>query len=380
VTLGGKETYRTLSDLYAKDPKNIEAVFKLARKCESRYSMPDKTAELYNQVIALDPEGKTGPADITYPKVKVPYTEYAVYALGRTTAQGRKPDPAAMHAFIARYPRSPLLKSAYESLGYYYLFMAPKPDATKFFEEYSARYPEDPEALSTYASRILRDKDPVEKGIALAEKAIELGGYYADPTYSQNLAEFYILKGDKAKAAEVYGKEFIGDRAGSLAYALRSYAEFWVKQGENLESAGEMIEKAMLLSPDAWYFKQTAANVYLKAGQEDRALAAYGPAYAKSVEKDGGQLNGYAWYWYQKGKNLENALAAAEKAVALTPRYNVYDTLSRLQFLLKMNSAALASAEKALELAREIVKKNPGFNIKSYEDNVKAIKDALAKK
>jgi len=379
VTLGGKETYRTLSDLYAKDPKNIEAVFKLARKCESRCSMPEKTAELYNQVIALDPEGKAGPADITYPKVKVPYTEYAVYALGRTTAQGRKPDPAPMQAFIAKYPQSPLLNSAYQSLGYYYLYQAPKADAAKFFDDYIARYPAEAEALNAYAARILRDKGPVEKGIALAEKAIELGGYYADPEYSQNLAELYVLKGDKAKAGEVYGKDFIGDRAGSLAYTLRSYAEFWVKQGENLESAAEMVEKALLLSPEAWYFKQTAASVYLKAGKEDRALAAYGPAYAKSVEKDASQLNGYAWYWYQKGKNLEDALAAAEKSIALTPRYNVYDTLARLQFSLKMNDAALKSAEKALELARERVKQYPGFNIKSYEDNVKAIKDALVK-
>ncbi len=380
MTLDGKETYRTLNDLYTKDPKNIEAVFKLARKCESRYSMPEKTTELYKQVIALDPEGKAGPAEISYPKVKVPYTEYAAYALGRMTSQGRKPDPAPMHAFIAKYPQSALVKSAYESLGYYYLYMAPKADAAKFFEEYAARYPEDPEAQGSYAARILRDKGPVEKGIAVAEKAVELGGYYADPAYTKNLAELYILKGDKAKAEEVYGKDFMDDRASSLAYALRTYAEFWTGRGENLDSAAEMIEKAMLLSPDAWYFKQTAANVYLAAGKEDRALAVFGPAYAKTVEKDGNQLNGYAWFWYQKGKNLEDALAAAEKAVVLNPRYNVYDTLSRLQFSLKMNDAALKSAEKALELAREIVKKNPGFNIKSYEDNVKAIKDATPKK
>lgn len=380
MSLGGEGTYRTLSELYAKDPKNIQAVFKLARKVESRYSMPEKTTELYKQVIALDPEAKAGPAEIDYPKVKVPYAEYAVFALAKTVSQGRQPDPAPLHAFIAKYAQSPLLKTAYQYLSSYYTYRATKEAASKFFDEYVARYPEDAGVLNAAVTRILRDKGPLDKGIALAEKAVDLGGYYGDPDFSQNLAGLYALKGDPAKAQEAYGNEFMDDRVSSAAYALQGYAQFWAERGENLESAGAMIEKAILLMPDSSYFKQTAANVYLKAGKEDRALAVFGPAYAKSIANDGNQLNGYAWYWFQKGKNLENALAAAEKAVVLTPRYNVYDTLSRLQFSLKMNDAALKSAEKALELAREIVKQNPGFNIKSYEDNVKAIKDALAKK
>ncbi len=355
-------------------------MFKLARKVESRYSMPEKTAELYKQVIALDPEGKAGPADIDYPKVKVPFTEYAAFALGRTAGQGRQPDPAPLQAFMAKYPQSPLLKTAYQYLGYYYGYRASKDDARKFFDEYVTRYPEDANALNTYVARILRDKEPIDKGIALAEKAVEIGGYYGDPDYSQNLAELYALKGDKAKAEEVYGKEFAGDRVGALAGALRSYAEFWGNRGENLESAAEMIDKAISLAPDAWYYRQTAANVYLKAGQEDRALAAYGPAYAKAAEKDASQLNGYAWFWYQKGKNFEDAMAAAEKSVALNPRHFSYDTLAMLQFSLKMYDTALKSSEKALELAREAAKQNPGFNTKSYEDNLKKIKDAIAKK
>lgn len=342
--------------------------------------MPERTTELYKQVVALDPGGQAGPAEIDYPKVKVPYAEYAVFALGGLAVEGRQANPAPMHDFIAKYPRSPLLKTAYQSLSYYYGYRAPKDEAAKFFDDYVARYPEEARVLNAYAARILRDKDPVEKGIALAEKAVEIGGYYADPEYSQNLAELYVLKGDKEKAGEVYGKDFIGDRVGSLAYALRNYAEFWGNKGENLENAAEMIEKAMLLLPDVWYYRQTAASVYLKSGKEDRALAVYGPAYAESVAKDAGQLNSYGWFWNRKGKNLESALAAAEKSVALNPRYSTYDTVAQLQFQLKNYEAAQKSAEKALELARERLKQYPEFNIKPYENSLKKIKDAMEKK
>jgi transcriptional regulator of acetoin/glycerol metabolism len=61
----------------------------------------------------------------------------------------------------------------------------------------------------------------------------------------QNLGRLYVLKGDKAKANELYGKDFIADQVDNLAYALRSYAEFWAGQNENLASAEAMIEKAL---------------------------------------------------------------------------------------------------------------------------------------
>ncbi len=56
--LRGEDTFKSISTAYAKDPKNIDTVFKLARKYDDRFDR-EKSTEKYKEVIALDPEGKT---------------------------------------------------------------------------------------------------------------------------------------------------------------------------------------------------------------------------------------------------------------------------------------------------------------------------------
>ena len=341
--------------------------------------MEAKAKEFYQRVIALDPEGKQGTHTVEYLKVTVPYTQAAEFALGQMASRGRKPDPGPLQAFIKKYPSSPLVESVYQSLGNYYGYQAPKDEAVKFFEEWMAKFPDKSDGLDAYIRRIIRDKGDLDKGIKMAEKIREIEGYDIAPRYVQNHAQLYILKGDKAKADELYGKDFIADQVDNLAYALRSYAEFWAGQNENLESAEAMIEKALLLEPDAWYFKQSAANIYLKAGKEDRALAVYGPEFAKKNAGDASPLFSYASFWNRQEKNLESALEAAKKSVELESQNYSYGLLADLHLKLKNFDEALKAAEKALALAQEAAKKNEGYPVKPYEDRVQKIKDALAK-
>ena len=370
-----------MNERYAKEPTNIEAVFKLAEKCGSRYteSMEAKSKELYQKVVALDPQGKQGTYTFEYLKATVPYTQAAEFALGRMASSGRKADPAPLRAFIKKYPESPLIESAYQNLGYYYAYQASKEEATKFFEEWIAKFPNKTSGYDAHIRRILRDRGDADKGIVLAEKIREIEGYDISPRYVQNHAQLYILKGDKAKADELYGKDFIEGRAGTLASALRSYAEFWAGQNENLESAEAMIEKALLLEPDEWYFKQSAAGIYLKTGKEDKALAIYGPEHAKKNAGEASVLVSYASFWNRQGKNLESALEAAKKVVELEPQYYSYDLLSQIHLKFNNYEEALKAAEKALALAQETAKKREGFPTKPYEDRLQKVKDAIAK-
>jgi len=341
--------------------------------------MEAKSKELYQKVIALDPEGKLGSHTYEYFKATVTYTQAAEFELGQAASQGRKPDPAPLQAFIKKYPDGQLVKGAYTYLGYYYGYQASKEDAGKFFEEYTAKYPDDKNALGSYVERIIRDKEPVDKGIALAEKLKETAGYPENPDYQQNLAQLYVLKGDPAKAEEEYGKDFIDGYVSNAVYALTGYANFWLEQNKNLESVEAMADLAAKLKPDQWYTLAQVAGIYAKLSKTDKALAVYGPEFAKKNWGDQGALSSYASFWNKQETNLDNALAAAKKSVELTSDYYNNYVLGQLLFKLKKYDEALKAAEKAVELVRPMAVKYEGFPVQQYEKLVKDIKDAMAK-
>ncbi len=341
--------------------------------------MEAKSKELYEKVIALDPEGKQGSHTYEYYKATVPYTQAAEFEIGQAAAQGRKPDPALLQAFLKKYPDSPLVKAVYTNLGYYYGYQASKEDAGKFFEEYTAKYPDDKGALGGYVERIIRDKEPVDKGITLAEKLKEIAGYPQDPEYQSNLAQLYVLKGDPAKAEEEYGKDFIDGYVSNAVYALTGYANFWLGQDKNLESVEAMAELAAKLKPDQSYTLSQVAGIYSKLKKTDKALAIYGPEFAKKNWGDQAVLASYASFWNRQEKNLDSALDAARRSVELTSDYYNNYVLGQILFKQNKYAEALKAAEKAVELVKPLAVKYEGFPVQQYEKLVKDIKDAMAK-
>ena len=378
-SLRGEDTYRSLSALYAKDPKNVETVFKLALKYDEILSTQAKAADLFKQVVALDPEGKAGAYAVRYPKAVVPYAEYAEYILARKVALGQKPDPAPMKAFIARHAASPLVKSAYSYAAYYYGYQAPKDEAAKFFEEYAAKYPDDPAVLGSYVQRIIRDKEPIDKGLTLAEKVKELTSYNPSPYDSESLAQLYALKGDAEKVKETFGPDYISDQVTSLAYLLVTYTQFWLERNENLDSAEEMAGAARRLLPDDDYVIQAAAALYQKTGKVEKALETYGPAYAAKVADNPSSLYSYGYFWNRAGTNLDSAVEAVKSSNAAEPAYYKFDVLAQLLIKTKDYAGAVKAAEQAVALAQDLAKRRPGFPTKPYEDRLKQAKEALAK-
>ncbi len=356
-------------------------VFNLARKVSSLYSRPEEAAKLYREVIALDPQGTAGTAEIEYPKAVVGYKEYAEFSIAANLAQSRKPDVAPLKAFIAAYPKSKLIERSYQTLAWYYGYQAPKEEAVKFYEDYVARFPDQPGALNSYVEWIVRTNGDLDRGLALADKIEQLPGTSDDPSYVENHAQLYALKGDKAKADELYGANWLDDRLGTIAYQLRGYVEFWSNQGTNFVAAEKAAEKMLDLVPadSSWYYRRVAAALYMKAGHEDKADAVFGPDFAKANAGDANVLTSYGAFWSQQGKNLGSALEAVQSAVAKDPSYYSYDTLSQIQLKMKDYPGALASAEKALALAQEVAKKYPSFSVKPMELKVQKIKDEMAK-
>jgi tetratricopeptide (TPR) repeat protein len=343
-----------------------------------------KSKELYEKVLTMDLAGRTGSYYDEDLKATIPYAEAAEFALGQTAAFGRKPDPAPLEAFIKKHPSSKLLKQAYAYLGYYFGSQATKEDADKFFEEYTRKFPDDKNALRSYVQRIIKDKEPLDKGIAIAEKLQETAGYPRNPSYQQNLAQLYALKDDPAKADEEYGKDFVDGYVTTAVYALIDYANFWIEQGKNLESAEEMADVAAAAlgkkqDASTYYFSQVA-GVYAKLKKMDKALAIFGPELAKKHWADQGVLASYANFWNRQDSNLDDALAAAKRSVDLASDYYNNFNLAQILFKLKRFDEALAAAEKAVELVKPMAAKYEGFPTQQYENLVKQIKEAIAKK
>jgi len=367
--LKGIDTYKSLSAWYAKDPRNVEAVYKLAKKVGQK-SGDERTPKLYREVLALDPEGMKGMA--FRGKDKVSFTEDADFSLAELAMRGRNPDLGPFKAFIRKYADSKLLKTAYSYMSSYYSYQAPKDEAVAFFDEYLAKYPQDKDALASYVFWAVRTKTNTDEGIKLAEKIKDLEGYDLQAGSMFNLAQLYAQKGDKTKAGEVYGEDFMEGMVTDLAFDLIRYANFWVSNNDNLKSAEKMADTALKLEPENQSIIQQAAGVYLKLDKTAKALAVFGPNYIRMHMGNASVMNSYAWFWQGQVKNLDSALGAAKKSVALSPRAAAYDTLSAVYIKLKNLPEALKAAEKAVELA--------GQQAETYKKKLENLKKLMAKK
>jgi tetratricopeptide (TPR) repeat protein len=317
--LKGVNTFQSLAKNFT------ETAFKVAKKYADRYDMA-KAAEFYKQVLAIDPDGKKGGSD--YNGEKTSYTQQAEFGIAENALGARPPDRAPMDAFVKKYAKGAIVEDAFMQLSRaHYGRTATKEEAAAFYGDYVGRFPNSVPALSAYVQRILQDKEPVDKGIELALKAIEIqkapapaGAVPAAPMggsagLSFNLARLYFLKGDKAAALKT--------------------ADAAVKDiGEN----------ARMLSQ--------AAQAYIDIGAEAKALDVYGPKFLKKNMTDASILGQYAGFWTRQEKNLKSALEAAKKAVELTPAAPApWLSLGNVYIKMKNKAEALKAVNKALEVA-----------------------------
>ena len=234
-------------------------------------------------------------------------------------------------AFVKKYPDSQIVKDAYNRLAMFYGRQSSKDDATKFFEGYTGRFPQEAAAYSGWVTRILFDKDPVDKGLTLAQKAIDLSQGRQAITGYQNLARLYLLKGDKDKAVDA------ADRMMKLAMVPPP-----AKPGATPSAP---FDPAAMAAP-------LAAPLYIDAGHPEKALAVYGPEFLKKNMDNAGNLSRYAQFWSTQGQNLDSALTAAKKVTEQTPDgYSGFNTLGSVYLKMKNYPEALKAAEKALTLA-----------------------------
>jgi tetratricopeptide (TPR) repeat protein len=367
----GTGTFKALNEAYVKNPKDVPTVFNLARKWADRYGS-DQAKTLYKEVMGLDPQNKAGLFKPEGEDYEVGYAEYAEFALGEQNIYAMNPDPAVMKGFLGRYPASKLLKQAYQVLANAYTYQATKEEAAKFFQEYAAKFPDDPAVLDQWLARINRDKDALDKGAELADKISGLTKSNPIRRYNKDIAELWLNKGDKDKADEAYGKSFMEGQVDRLIYDLLDYANFWIQKDSNKENALAMAEMILRMKPDQTYFLQQTAAIYVKLGKMEKAMEIFGPAWMQKRPDSVNDLSAYSAFWANQGLNLDAALAAAKKAVELKPnQYYLWSTLGTVHLKMKNYDEALKAAQKAMDLADD--------QIKEYlKKNIERIKNAQA--
>jgi thioredoxin-like negative regulator of GroEL len=348
--LAGIDTFKSLTAAQAANPKDIPAAFKLGRKYAER-AKDDQAAPLYKAVVALDPQAKAGTFAVDLIKVPVSYTEYAEYELARFPLQSRR-EPAAMKEFLKKYPDGPMARLAYSSLDIFFYTSAPSEDADAFYAEYTAKIPGETWVLQKWLSRIVQEKKSLVKGQALAERIADLTENNPDPYAQAVLADYYLARGDKSKAEEVFGKPFLESHLSNLSFGLLQFANFWAERGENLDSVETVTATALTVNPQNQFIRQQAAAVYLKLGQETKALKVFGPSFIRKYWDEPGELRSYIYFWTQQGKNFDGALAAARRTLEVRPRaYYHWSALADLQAKMNNFAEAIKSAEKAVEFA-----------------------------
>ncbi|NTV81060.1 MAG: hypothetical protein HGA24_06520, partial [Candidatus Aminicenantes bacterium] len=135
----------------------------IARKHESRFES-DKALSFYKEILALDPEGKAGTTD--HAGAAVPCVEYADFQIA-SSAGNKVRDAAPFLDFAARRPASILAREAYRRCSFYFLSGKTKDEAFKYFEDGLAKFPGDPLLTFYYLQRIARERDNLDRGIAL---------------------------------------------------------------------------------------------------------------------------------------------------------------------------------------------------------------------
>lgn len=356
--LKGTDTFASLLEQYNNNPDDILASFKLAKKYQDTYNRENAklAVDIYKEIIEKENKAKNIGIPIEDTGEMVCIFEYAKYSLGAAMSsasdEGYRRKPEELLSFVKEFPESRLLKNAYRRMMIYFSNFAPEEERQEFYNEMVDKFPDDADMLYYYVNYCARQKTDIDKGLKFAEKMVTLKDK-TNPYHMNAYAKLLALKDDGDKLENEYGKNYVIEKLRTYANDLRYYANFWLGQEENLESAKEMIELAIKMQPDRYYFKQTAASIYLKLDDEKNALKIYGPNYIKNIMDSDRELYYYARYWGGKEKNLKSALKAAKKAVELKAQPYYWQTLSIVNWKLKKYNDALSAIEEALKLSPE---------------------------
>jgi len=197
----GKNTMKSLKTTLSTNPDDIEANFRVGKKTSDAGNMDD-AKKYFDKVLTLDPGNKSGWADDA---------ELYLAQIKNT--------PAAIEAFINKYPESDLTKQAYIYLAEVSLEGNDYTKADGYYKKLLDKYGKNDEEISfAYGQYLLTkiysitkkekiSKEDNNKGIELANECMDyVKGGVNEASCNYYLSIFYFNLGDKVKANESIDK------------------------------------------------------------------------------------------------------------------------------------------------------------------------------
>lgn|GEM_PF-3475281 len=141
-----------------------------------------------------------------------------------------------------------------------------------------------------------------------------------------------------------------------------STVRYAVGTGKLLDQAEPLLLGLLSSHAEREDVKKMGADFFIKKDNLPRALDCFGPAVAEKQWDNAAALNSYAWFWAERGLNLDSAERAAKRSLELASLHHVWDTLSMVYWKKKAFQKAIDAEEQAVKLSdqpayREQIKK-----------------------
>jgi tetratricopeptide (TPR) repeat protein len=315
------ETLNQIANYYVLSgqiPEAIPLYLKVLELSPNQNSVREKLAYSY-----LQSEQRARAIEVLEAMIKRnPAQAYAYEMLGKIYEDEKQYDRA-----VVNYEQALLLNpnqpGAYERMAEIFAIQLKKPEkAVEVLNDARRRFPDLPGFAYLLARTLSMAKRHTEALAAFDMTRLEAeqnqesllnGGFYFDWGAAAEQA------GQSEKAAELFRKCLkIEDRPEVIAQASNYLGYMWVDRNENLEEAGQLIQRALSLAPNNGAYLDSLGWYYFRVGKFDKALIELLRAVENTEPADATVFDHLA-DTYAKLKNEQQAINFWQKAVALEP-------------------------------------------------------------
>ena len=310
-------------------PREVEVHVQLAIAC-SRLGWIDKAVESYAIALQLDPNS--------------PSAQYGLKVLGHYqlglihTRKGAFEKAKTQYQLAIRL--DPELSLPHFQLGYLLTQQGRFEEAIPFYQKTIALYPNHTGAYYQLANAYFR-LGKWDKGKHQLEKFREIK---AKERF--NLAERSLKKGEINEALTAFQRTLDMDAAFAPAYARLSAIAL---QQNDLETAAQYLQRALEIRPNFAAGHYQLGSIYHKQGEIEKAIESFEvtltlkPNFVLAC-------NALAWLYAESGKNIDEAIMLATKAVKLQPAASHWDTLAYTLYRARRYTEATEAIAKAIDL------------------------------
>ncbi len=299
-------------------PEAIPLYLKVLEVSPNQNSVREKLAYSY-----LQSEQRAKAIEVLEAMIKRnPAQAYAYEMLGKIYEDEKQYDRA-----VVNYEQALLLNpnqpGSYERMAEIFAIQLKKPDkAIEVLNDARRRFPDLPGfayllartlSLAKRHTEALAAFDMARMEAEQSQEALLNGGFYFEWGAAAEQA------GQYEKSAELFRKCLkIEDRPEVIAQASNYLGYMWVDRNENLEEAGQLIQRALSLAPNNGAYLDSLGWYYFRVGKFDKALIELLRAVENTEPPDATVFDHLA-ETYAKLKNDQQAINFWQKALGLEP-------------------------------------------------------------